>query len=142
MDLSPTLRELDENVEKIELGIRDCIVSTLENDAGRLPPHVAQKIEETIQKSAKKNPTIDAENYHELSKKLQFADLRHLQEIITSKASWQYFEPRFVNKVTLEAKFGQMAELRNCIRHSRTVDEVTRKEGEAALVWFKQVLNK
>ena len=34
----------------------------------------------------------------------------------------------------------QLAELRNGIRHSRTVDEVTRKEGEAAILWFKQVL--
>ena len=31
--------------------------------------------------------------------------------------------------------------VRNGIRHSRTVDEVTRKEGEAAIVWFKQVLS-
>ena len=35
-----------------------------------------------------------------------------------------------------------LAELRNAIRHSRTVDEVTRKEGEAALLWFRQVLTK
>jgi hypothetical protein len=33
-----------------------------------------------------------------------------------------------------------LAEMRNCIRHSRAVDEVTRKEGEAALLWFFQVL--
>ena len=26
------------------------------------------------------------------------------------------------------------------IRHSRTVDEVTRKEGEAAILWFEKVL--
>ena len=37
-------------------------------------------------------------------------------------------------------KFNQLAELRNGLRHSRTVDEVTRKEGEAAILWFGQVL--
>ena len=42
-----------------------------------------------------------------------------------------------MNKQTLSAKFGQLAELRNGIRHSRTVDEVTRKEGEAAILWFE-----
>jgi hypothetical protein len=37
-------------------------------------------------------------------------------------------------------RFDQLAQLRNGIRHSRTVDDVTRKDGEAALLWFKQVL--
>jgi hypothetical protein len=40
----------------------------------------------------------------------------------------------------LNAKFGQLAELRNSLRHSRTVDEVVRKEGEAAVLWFNAVL--
>ena len=33
-------------------------------------------------------------------------------------------------------------ELRDCIRHSRAVDDVTRKLGEAAILWFHQVLDK
>ena len=37
-------------------------------------------------------------------------------------------------------KFGRLAEFRNGIRRSRSVDEVKRKEGEAAILWFKQVL--
>jgi len=48
----------------------------------------------------------------------------------------------FANKETLFAKFGQLTELRNSIAHNRTVDEVTRKEGEAAVIWFRQVLGK
>jgi hypothetical protein len=59
-----------------------------------------------------------------------------------SKALWPDFDRRFANKETLLAKFGQLAELRNGIRHSRTVDEITRKEGEAAILWFEQVLRK
>lgn len=142
LDLSPPLRELDQDVEKTELRLRDCIVATLGNNAERLPPHIAQKLGETIQKAAKKNAAIDVDNYHELAAKLQFADLRDLQEIITSRATWEQFEPRFVNKETLNSKFGQLAELRNGIRHSRSVDEITRKEGEAAILWFQQVLSK
>jgi hypothetical protein len=142
LDLSPALRQLDREVEKTELSLRQCIVTILDNDAGRLPPHIAQKLEESIKKAAKKNAAIDVDNYHELSAKLEFADLRDLQEAITSKATWDWFESRFVNKETLIAKFGQLAELRNGIRHSRTVDEITRKEGEAAILWFQQVLNK
>jgi len=142
LDLSPPLRELDQDVEKTELELRQCIVSALDNNAERLPPHIAQKLSETIQKAAKKNAAIDVENFHELGARLEFADLRELQEIITSKTTWTQFEPRFANKETLNTKFSQLAELRNGIRHSRTVDEITRMEGEAAVLWFREVLNK
>lgn len=142
LDLSPSLRELDRNIEKTELDLRRCIVGTLDNDAERLPPHIAQKFRESIQKAARKNAAIDMENYHDLSSRLEFADLRDLQEIITFKATWEYFEARFVKKEALNVKFGQFTDLRNAIRHSRSVDEITRKEGEAAILWFEQVLNK
>ena len=54
IDLSPQLRELDERVEGIELSIREQVVTTLEDDAGRLPPHVLQKADERIQDCCKK----------------------------------------------------------------------------------------
>jgi hypothetical protein len=44
--------------------------------------------------------------------------------------------------VALDGKFDQLAELRNAIRHSRQVDDVKRKEGEAAILWFGKVLQK
>ena len=79
-------------------------------------------------------------SYESLPGMLEFFDLRELQDTITSKVLWPQFESRFKHKETLVAKFGQLAELRNGIRHSRTVDEITRKEGEAAHLWFKKVL--
>jgi hypothetical protein len=62
--------------------------------------------------------------------------------IMVSKQLWLQFEPRFISKGTLEVKFGQLAELRNSIRHSRTVTNIERMEGEAAILWFSQVLAK
>ena len=47
---------------------------------------------------------------------------------------------RSANKEALCKRFDQLAELRNGIHHSRTVAEVTRKDGDAALLWFQQVL--
>lgn len=142
MDLSPPLRELDQNVENTELNLRQCIVLTLDYHAERLPSHIAQKLGEAIQRAAKKNAAINVENYHTLAARLEFADLRELQDIVVSNATWSMFEPQFANKDTLNTKFGQLAELRNGIRHSRKVDEITRKEGEAAILWFQRVLNK
>jgi hypothetical protein len=142
IDLSVPLRELDQQIERTELDLRLCIVDMLGNDPGLLPSHIGQKLEEMIQKAAKKNAAIDAANFKELNTRLEFADLRELQQIITSTVTWARFEPRFVNKESLNAKFDQLAELRNRIRHSRTVDEITRKEGEASILWFGQVLSK
>jgi hypothetical protein len=75
-----------------------------------------------------------------LAGKLEYFDLRELQETILSKGLWQRFEPRFGTKEGLTGKFNQLAELRNGIRHSRTVDEVSRLEGEAAIQWFNKAL--
>ena len=47
----------------------------------------------------------------------------------------------FFDGVDIKTKSeNQLAELRNSIRHSRSVDEITEKEGEAAILWFKKVL--
>lgn len=142
IDLPPNLRELDEQIEKVELGLRALISNELDGEPELLPSHVRQKLEERIQKAAKRNVAFEDDRYKRMDGKLEFCDLRELQDTTTSKATWKYFESRFSNKETLNSKFGQLAELRNGIRHSRTVDEVTRKEGEAAILWFGQVLNK
>jgi len=142
LDLSPHLRELDGEIEETELRLREIIVDTLANDLQQLPPHILQKLDETILRASKKNAAVDPQDYEALEAKLEYADLRELQEAISSKVTWTLFEPRFANKATLDAKFGQLAELRNSIRHSRTVTEIARKEGEAAILWFKEVLNK
>ena len=43
------------------------------------------------------------------------------------------FATVFNNKPQVQYRFGQIGTLRNAIRHNRTVSEITRKDGEAAL---------
>ena len=38
-------------------------------------------------------------------------------------------------------RFDQLANLRNAIRHSRTVTPIIRSDGQAALSWFEAALN-
>jgi hypothetical protein len=142
LDLPPQLRELDAQLETVELALRRTINQALGGNAGTLPPHVLQKIDERLQAAAKKNAALDLTYYQTLGGRLEYADLREVQDSIMSKAIWPLFQARFANKETLAKRFDQLAELRNGIRHSRTVDEVTRKEGEAALLWFQQVLSR
>jgi len=142
LDLPPQLRELDIKIEQIELQLRAVIIKDLNNDIAKLPSHINQKAEERIQGAAKKNAALDVEHYNSLAGRLEYFDLRELQETIANKALWPDFAKRFANKETLITKFNQLAELRNGIRHSRTVDEITRKEGEAAILWFEQIMKK
>ncbi len=140
LDLSPRLRELDQRVEQVELGLREVIEQTLAGDSDALPSHVYQKAKERVQHALKKNAALDGDYYETLPGILEFCDLRELQDVVVNKTLWPTFETRFGSKGVLQTRFGQLAELRNGIRHSRAVDEITQKEGEAAILWFEKVL--
>jgi hypothetical protein len=140
LDLPIPLRELDERLEHVELSLRNLISETLGSGLSRLPGHVLQKVEERIQSTSRKNAAFDIDRYQTLIGKLEFCDLREIQDTITTKALWSDFEHRFGTKEALNTKFGQLSDLRNGIRHSRMVDEITKKEGEAAILWFEHTL--
>jgi len=142
LDLSPKLRELDKNTEEIELMLRKVIASTLDDDPSRIQQHIIQKVNERIQRASQKNPAFNFDEYQKFSSMLEFFDLRELQDTITSKLLWPEFQKIFVNKETFIQKFNQLAEMRNGIRHSRSIDEIVCKEGEAAILWFKKILDK
>lgn len=142
LDLPPQLRELDAKIEEVELGLRQAIVEVLNVDSSQIPSHILQKVTERIQSATKKNPALDVEYLRTLAGRLEYFDLRDIEATITSNALWPLFETRFASKGTLATRFSQLAELRNAIRHSRTVDELTRKDGEVAVLWFQRVLER
>ncbi len=140
LDLKPVIRELDENIENIELALRKFINKTINGNIGLIPAHILTKTNERIKKAAQKNPAFDSDKYETMEGILEFFDLREIQDLIISNTLWDKFQPIFLNKDNLVQKFNQLAELRNGIRHSRTVDEITQKEGEASIMWFKKVI--
>jgi len=142
LDLPPKLRELDVDVESIELRIRSVIEESLENNVNLLPPHVMQRTSERVQRAERQNAALDGQRYTTLAGKLEYCDLRELEDIIAGKALWSRFEQRFGSKESLATKFSQLAALRNGLRHSRSIDDITRKEGEAAILWFNHTLAK
>jgi hypothetical protein len=139
-ETDPYRARLDARIETVERGLRHMIVERLENDASLLPPHVAQKIAERILAATRKHPGAASPLHETLAGQLEYFDLREIQDAITGRSLWSRFEPIFNVKETLNSRFAQLAELRNAIRHSRTLSEVTLKDGEAALAWFSPVL--
>ena len=141
LDLSPQLRDLDEQVERTELALRSVIHDCLAANGESPPSHIVERVQERISRAAKKDASFDSERYATLEGRLEYFDLRELQDTIVNKALWLHFEPRFKNKESLGAKFGQLAEIRNGIRHTRALGQIAIKEGEASLLWFDQVLS-
>jgi hypothetical protein len=101
LDLSPRLRGLDAEVEEVELSLRKMIAASLDNQAPLLPSHILQKADERVAHAGRKNAAFDNDSYASLSGKLQYLDLRELQDVITNKVLWSRFQPRFPTKEAL-----------------------------------------
>ena len=78
--------------------LRQEVVATLSNDIAQLPDHVRVKVEDRIKKAAKKNAALDVDQYNALTGMMEFFDLRELQDTMTAKATWDFFEPRFLKQ--------------------------------------------
>lgn len=139
LDLSPVLRDLDERVETVELALRSRIERALSTPKESFPPHVMEKVKQRLSKKQRKDPAFDEEYYSTAGGMLEFCDLQELKDIILAKANWPVFSDSFTSKEDLAKRVDQLAEMRNGIRHSRTVDEISKKDGEAALLWFEKV---
>lgn len=133
-------RELDEAIESIELGLRMKIVAELGNETSAIPAHLVPKASERMNRMLKKDKTKIASDYESTSALLEFMDFRELEAIITGKKHWSGFEQVFGQKQILLKRFEQLSELRNSLRHSRTLDDVVKMEGEAAILWFKKLI--
>lgn len=142
LDLSPDLRDLDKEIEQVELRVRALIAQVLDDDASQLPQHIAVKINERLHAALRRDPGLDPEHYTSLKGLLEFADLRELEAIMSAKQLWPRFGKHFGSNEAMRVRFSQLANARNGIRHSRTITEVARKDAEAALLWFSQVLDR
>jgi hypothetical protein len=136
------IKTLDARLESIELQLRTLITSTIGSDPRQLPSEVNERAQQRIADEAKRNAAFDPTGYRFLPAKLEFSDLRELEKVLINKLLWPKFKDRFGSQEALAIRFGQVAALRNALRHSRHVDEIARTDGEAAIMWFQRVLGK
>jgi len=140
--LSAQVQRLSNDVEDIELRLRTIISRGLNGDATFLPGDIQQNVKDRMARAQKENPGFNDDHYRTLAGKLEFCELRELEPLIKSRQTWDRFAATFASKELLATRFRQFANLRNAIRHSRTIDELTRVDGEAAIIWFKSALAK
>ena len=134
------LRKFDAQIKEVELKLRLLISTELQDDPEGLPSHVRKKITERLRTAWRTTPGFDMKEYETLLSQLEFADLRELQDTITNKEIWPRFASRCRSKEGTITRFSQLAQLRNGIRHSRQVNDIVRKDGEAAILWFQEAM--
>ncbi|MGY5851478.1 GmrSD restriction endonuclease domain-containing protein [Salegentibacter sp. F14] len=143
MELPPQLKKLNDDIENVELELRDLIAERINGKDYKeiVPPDVLDKVNRRIQTALRKDPSLSPEDFNSTRPKLEYFDLQEYNTLITSKTCWPLFEDKFKNKQQLMSRFSQLGELRNSIRHSRNVNQVATLDGQAAIVWFKNLLN-
>ncbi len=140
LDLSPDLRDLDSRIEAVELEVRRLIDRTVAGDETQLQDHVRAKIKGRIDGALRKQPGLAPDEFERLDRRLEYADLHELEAVIVNKTLWREFKSTFGAPQQVQQRFTQLGDLRNAIRHSRTANAVTKKDGEAAILWFEQAL--
>lgn len=141
LDLSPSLRDLDRDIERVELRLRELVVEGIDQQGLNIPEHIASKVRDRMQKDLRKGLLAVTDGDALTATQVQYFDLRELEDLILSKAAWPTFEARFRGKEQLMSRFAQLSELRNAIRHTRSVSQIAQKDGEAALLWFGNQLS-
>lgn len=144
LDIPVALKTLNDNIEKIELNLRNLILKKIGNENNHYkittPGHIQEKVDKRISAELKKSPGLSIADFAKLSEKLKYFDLFEYYDFIVSKTNWTIFEETFRNKEQLQNRFNQLSTLRNCIRHSREVSAVEKLDGEAAIAWFDKII--
>ena len=138
------LKNLDIEIEEIEFAIRELLVSVLGDEIcnykDQIPQHIQDNVQRRISLDLKKKPSANQEDYLSFTKRIEFFDLNEYQETIISKINWEKFSKIFIDKNGLSIRFSQLSNLRNGIRHSRSISEIEQLDGEVAIKWFKTVM--
>lgn len=131
---------IDEVEEKIRVLIDETLTSKNSDYWSTLIPQgVREHVAEKITHHNGRHPgdvNMERDGYE----KLCFCDIMDYLDIIILKTNWADFEGRFGKKSQVEKHFGNIAEYRNCIKHSRSANNVVKKQGEASLEWIYSVL--
>jgi len=95
LDVPPDLRDLDAELEEVDLALRGVVLERLNADPNVVPSHVNEKVKDRLETAARKNPAFDAGHFESLAGRLEYFDLRELQDTITSKLLWPQFQVLF-----------------------------------------------
>jgi hypothetical protein len=147
-DLQPTAQEtaVVPEVDLLEIRIRDFIDERLTAVVGdtywksAIPGDVIASVKEKIDGHISRQPYLDQSDFKSGRSRLDFCDVSDYEKIFMK--NWSIFVDHFQRKPELSKHMAAFRELRNCVQHNRKPTKVEEKNGEAAILWLRGILDK
>lgn len=144
VDVSIEIRELDEEISKIELATRKLIAEKLavngQNIRSLFNPKILESAKLKYDSWLRKNPGEEIESPMSIRTILNNLTLSEYKDILVSNQNWSLFEDIYEKKGNVLNRYTQLGTMRNRIRHDNKLNTVERKDGEAAIEWFNKCL--
>jgi hypothetical protein len=131
-------------IDFFEISMRSLLNSNLQKEYGdnywkeAVPIDVQQVVANKINHELQKHP-YEYSKFEDSSVKINFLDIMDYLKIILS--NWSIFKNIFGSKKQLEKHFLSFKEYRNLIKHVKPTNEIDKKNGEAAILWFEKIFN-
>jgi hypothetical protein len=145
--IRPKEHERYRAIKELETRLRDLINSTLHRTKGEsywkqcVPPDVREAVKERINKELAVSRELKEADFHSPRRKLDYCDVMHYFTIIGNGANWPAFQAMFRKREDLQRYMSSLNVYRNAVMHNRPLTELERMNGEAALIWFANVLS-
>lgn len=102
-----------------------------------IPSDIKEMVSKKIHENMKRHPYA-LEEYDQDDVRIKFLEVMDYSKIILS--NWELFGIYFGSKNEVEKHFLALKNYRNPIKHGRDLNEVDKKNGEAAVLWLENVL--
>lgn len=125
-------------LDDIESRVRKLIVAKLAPEwSTAIPNKVAVKINDRLTQLNEHTQLANGHITH--FEQVSQLDVMDYEKIVEN--NWDKFEDTFIDLNLMKSRFQAWRKYRNDIRHARAIDEVTEKEGEAAISWLSRCLH-
>lgn len=130
-------------IDILEVKMRSLINDTLKKQVEDsyweeyIPSDIRYSVDLKIKESIKRNP-FSVDQYKDDNVKINFLEIMDYLKIILS--NWKLFERFLGSKSEVEKHFLALKNYRNPIKHGREMNDIDKKNGEAAVLWFENVL--
>lgn len=132
-------------LDLLEIKLRNTIQEKLTEAFGgefwtdAVPSDIRTAVKVKIGNHVRLHP-YDIDKFKSSISKFRFLDIMDYAKIILS--NWISFSEIFQSKGELEKHFLALKNYRNCIKHNRDMNDVDKKNGEAAVLWFSALFDK
>lgn len=148
IDLQPATQEVApfSEVDLLEIRIRDFIDERFTAVLGgaywksSMPGDTLTQVKERIVSHISRHPYLEQSDFFTGRSRLDFCDVADYEKIFMK--NWDVFGNYFQRKSELSTHMTAFRNLRNCIQHNRKPTPVEGKNGEAAMMWLKSILDK